>query len=217
MEKTKVGFLLIICGASGAGKDAVMAGLLEHPTIKTLNLKKVVTCTDRPPRSGEIHKVHYHFVTGEKLHEMAKNGELVEEITLTGSSNKATPKSEIERLLNGEDLIWRIDPSRAAEVVSGAFFVKHFPEHAQILQKCTTVFCVTAPKNAIEKRRKARDGANYNPNEYSARDEQELPHLHILQEKAVVIDNPDGCLEETVDFAAGLTKLHYEKVKSQKF
>ena len=110
----KSGFLLVISGASGAGKDAVMASLLEHPAVKTLNLKKVVTCTDRVPRPGEIHKVHYHFVTNEKLQEMAKNGELVEEITLTGSSNKATPKSEIERLLNGEDLVWRIDPSRAA-------------------------------------------------------------------------------------------------------
>ena len=209
----KSGFLLVISGASGAWKDAVMASLLEHPAVKTLNLKKVVTCTDRVPRPGEIHKVHYHFVTNEKLQEMAKNGELVEEITLTGSSNKATPKSEIERLLNGEDLVWRIDPSRAAEVASGTFFVKHFPEHARILQKCTTVFCVNASKDTVEARRKKRDGANYNPKEYSTRDGQELPHLHILQEKAIVIENPEGRLEETVNFAAGCVKLHYEKVK----
>jgi guanylate kinase len=215
-NETKVGFLLIISGASGAGKDTVMAKLLEHPLIKVLNLKKIVTCTDRPPRPGETHGVDYHFVTKERLQEMDRNGELVEEITLTGSSNKATPKSEIERLLNGEDLVWRIDPSRAAEIASEGFFVKHFPEHAHILQKRTTVLCITAPKEDVGSRRKNRDGDKYNPDEYSARDEQEQPHLHILQEKAVIINNREGFLEETVEFAASLTKAHYEKAKQRK-
>lgn len=214
-KMTKTGCLLVITGASGAGKDTVMEMLLENPAIKSLNLKKVVTCTDRCPRPGEIHGVHYHFLTNQKLRQMAKNGELVEEITLTGSSNKATPKSEIERLLKSEDLVWRIDPSRAAEVVSGNFFAKHFPDHAQILQEHTIVLCVTAPKENVEKRRKLRDGDKYNPDEYSARDEQELSHLQILQEKAVIIDNPEGKLEETISYTTSITKAHYEKVKNK--
>ena len=216
MEQPKVGFLLVISGASGAGKDTVMAELLKHPSVKKLNLKKIITCTDRSPRPGETNGVDYHFVTSEKLLEMEQKGELVEKITLTGSSNKATPKSELVRLLNGEDLVWRIDPSRAAEIASEGFFIKHFPEHAHFLQKSTVILCVTAPKNAIEQRRRTRDGENYVISEYRDRDEQELPHLHILQEKAIIIDNPDGCLEKTVDFAANLIKSHYEKVKSKK-
>jgi len=216
VEQSKIGFLLVISGASGAGKDTIMAELLKHPSVKELNLKKIITCTDRLPRPGETHGVDYHFVTREKLLEMEQNGELVEKITLTGSSNKATPKSELMRLLNGEDLVWRIDPSRAAEIASEGFFIKHFPEHAHILQKSTVILCVTAPKNAIEQRRRARDGENYVTSEYRDRDKQELPHLHILQEKAVVIDNPDGCLKKTVDYAANLIKLNYEKAKSEK-
>jgi len=216
VKKNKIGFLLVISGASGAGKDTVMENLLEHPAVKTLNLRKVVTCTDRQPRPGEVHKVHYHFVTNEKLQEMARNGELVEEITPTGSSNKATPKSEIERLFKGEDLVWRIDPSRAAEVASGTFFERHFPNHARVLQKSTTVFCVNASKDSIEARRKERDGVNYDPSEYAARDKQELPHLHILQEKAIIMENSEGCLEETVNLAAGYVKSHYEKAKKRR-
>ncbi|MCX6705109.1 MAG: hypothetical protein NT162_02110 [Candidatus Woesebacteria bacterium] len=211
----EIGCLIVLTGASGAGKDTVMAKLLCHPAVKTLNLKKIVTCTDRPPRPGETHGVDYHFVTSEKLREMDKNGELVEEITLTGSSNKATPKNEIERLLKSEDLVWRIDPSRAAEIASGIFFAKHFPDHAQILQEHTIVLCITAPKENVEKWRKLRDGDRYNPDEYSARDEQELPHLQVLQEKAVIINNPEGKLEETISYTTSITKAHYEKVKNK--
>lgn len=211
----KIGCLIVITGASGAGKDAFMDCLLNHPGVKSLNLKKIVTCTDRCPRPGEIHGVHYHFMTNEKLREMATHGKLVEEITPTGTSNKATPKSEIERLLRGEDLVWRIDPSRAAEIASGNFFMKHFPEHAQILQECTVVLCVTAPKEIIDARRKGRDGTSFNPKEYLARDQQESPHLKILYEKAITIENMENCLEKTVNFAVSLTKAHYEKVKKR--
>jgi guanylate kinase len=215
-KDSDVGFLLIITGASGAGKDSLMLELLKHPLVKKLNLKKIVTCTDRLPRPGETHGIDYHFVTHETLMEMDKKGELVEEITLTGSSSKATPKSEIERLLKGEDLVWRIDPSRAAEVATGNFFKKHFTRYSKILQKQTVILCITAPKEDIVKRRKVRDGKNYSFKEYFARDEQELPHLTILREKAVIIDNLEGHLEETVNLAVNLTRSNYEKIKNRR-
>jgi guanylate kinase len=214
-KNTKTGCLFVITGASGAGKDTVMDMLLKNPAIKSLNLRKVVTCTDRCPRPGEIHGIHYHFVTNEKLRQMSNNGELVEEITPTGLSNKATPKSEIERLLKGEDLVWRIDPSRAAEVASGEFWTKNFPENAELLRKSTIVICVTAPKEIIEGRRRSRDGEKFNSADYSKRDEEEMPHLRILREKSVLIDNLDGRLEETINTAVILTITHYEKVKNR--
>lgn len=211
----KFGFLLVISGASGSGKDTVMAKLLEHPLVKALNLKKVVTCTDRSPRQGEIHGVDYHFVTNEKLMQMDRNGELVEDITLTGSSNKATPKSEIEKLLRGEDLIWRIDPSRAAEIASGTFFKRFFEPYASMLQKNTLVLCITATKNVIESRRKHRDGEKYNPNEYKARDSQEAPHLRVLAEKAVLIENFEGELTEVVETTTKVIIDHHAKTNTE--
>jgi guanylate kinase len=212
----KVGFLLVITGASGAGKDSVMDGILGHDEIKMLGLKKIVTCTDRSPRPGEENGIHYHFVARERLIEMSEDNELVEEITATGTSNKATPKSEIERLLKGEDLVWRIDPSRAAEIASGGFFSKHFPEHAKILQERTIVLCVTAPKEVIETRRKERDKEKYSPDEYKVRDEQELPHLKILYEKAVLIENSQGSLENTVKIAVEAVQKHHAKTRNKK-
>lgn len=201
----KIGNLIIFTGASGAGKDSVMDGFLLDPKIQKFNLKKVVTCTDRLPRPGEIDGVNYHFLTPNRLKEMENKMKLVEPITKTGTSNKATPKSEIERLLKGENLVWRIDPSRAAEVASGGFFERLFHQTAEEMQKHTFILFITAPKATIDERRKSRDGDKYDSSEYLARDKQEMPFLEILERKATPIQNLDGKLDLAISQSVGST------------
>ncbi|MDQ5953088.1 MAG: guanylate kinase [Patescibacteria group bacterium] len=210
----KLGILIVITGASGAGKDAVMDEFLKDPRLSGLNLKKVVTCTNRPPRPGETDGVQYHFLEDAKLRQMEAKGELVEEITTTGTSAKATPKCEIERLLKGENLVWRIDPSRAAEVATGNFFKRVFPQHVDLLQPRTMVLFITAPKEVIEERRRRRDLDKYNPAEYEARDSQEKPYLEILEKSAVSIENLDGRLNEAASAAVNSVINFYNNVKA---
>ena len=208
----KLGILIVITGASGAGKDAVMDEFLKDPRLLDLNLKKVVTCTNRPPRPGETDGVQYHFLEEAELRQMEAKGELVEEITATGTSAKATPKCEIERLLKGENLVWRIDPSRAAEVATGNFFKRVFPERED-LQSRTLVLFITAPKEVIKERRRRRDLDKYNPAEYEARDFQEEPYLEILEKSAVSIENLDGKLNEAASAAVNSVINFYNNVK----
>jgi guanylate kinase len=210
-----IGMLIVITGRSGAGKDAVMDKLLEHNIINSLSINRVITCTDRPIRDGEPPDA-YHFLKPTDLDTMAECNKLVEEITITGTSRKATSKSEIARLLSGENLLWRIDPSRAAEVSTGNFFEKHFPENAQVLKERTLVVCINAPKRVIESRRKGREGKNYKPEEFELRDKQDAPHIDILLKKAVVIENHDGQLSETTETVAQLIYKHHDKIKSKK-
>lgn len=212
MQSNNIGNLIVITGASGAGKDSVMEGFLKDPRIIELNLKQIVTCNDRPPRPGETDGIQYHFVTNQKLKEMEVHGELVEPVTLTGTSNKATPRSEIERLFAGENMIWRIDPSRAAEVASGDFFKRLFPDTFEILQKHTLVLFVTAPKEEIEDRRKSRDLDKYDPKEYQARDDQEKPYLEILKKNAVSISNLNGKLTDAIETVVNLTSEFQKKL-----
>jgi guanylate kinase len=216
---TKIGCLIVITGASGTGKDAVMEKVMECQDIGNLGFCKVVTCTDRPPRLNanppEVDGIHYHFVTPQELIRMEKANELVEPRTLTGTSYKATPKFEIERLITGENLIWRIDPSRAAKVATGEFFDEMFPDHSEILKKNTLVICVNAPKEVISSRRKSRDKEKYDPKEYEERDNQEFEHLQVLLKKACVIDNLDGMLEQTVSSSLNLVKNHHAKNKNR--
>lgn len=214
MKDKKIGYLIVITGASGSGKDAVMDGFLKTEFVKKINLKRIVTCNDRPPRPGETNGVQYHFVSGQKLKEMEKNNDLVEPITMTGTSNKATSKTEIARLLAGENLIWRIDPSRAAEVASGDFFKRLFPNKADEFQKHTLVLFVTAPKSEIDGRRKNRDLDKYNPAEYLARDEQEKPYLKILEENATPIQNLDGKLNDAIETAEKIASDFTKEITS---
>lgn len=193
------GKLLVITGVSGVGQDSVMNCFLDSSHAKKFKFQKVVTCTDRSPRPGEVDGKDYHFVSFERLQEMDCSGELVESITPFGSCNKATSKNEIKKLLNGESLVWRIDLSRATEVASGDFFKRIFPEHSHVLQKHTTVIFVTAPKHVIEDRRKNRDGERYNQKEYEARDNQVASYVEILKQLAISIENLEGKLDDAVN------------------
>lgn len=65
--------MLILIGPSASGKTEV-ANLL----VKTKNFKKIVTCTTRPIRVGEINGVSYHFLTTEEFQKMKDNDEFVE-------------------------------------------------------------------------------------------------------------------------------------------
>jgi len=209
VQKDNIGILVVISGASGAGKDSVMDRFLKDPQIQQLNLKRIVTCADRPPRPGETDGVQYHFVSHEKLQELSDKGELVEPIMQTGSSGKATPKSEIARLLNGENLVWRIEPNRAADVATGSFYKKLFPEDAENFQKHTIVLSIVAPLVEVEARRKSRDLDKYDPVEYAIRDNQEKPDLEILAKHAIQIQNLDGKLDEAVGLAVkNVTELN---------
>lgn len=200
-----IGHLIVITGPPASGKDAVMDEFLKHEIARTLKIAKVITNTDREIRPGESPTSH-HFMKKEDLDRLAKNGELVEDIVKTGFSRKATSKTEIERLFLGENLIWRVDPSLAAKIASGSFFKKVFPKNSQILQENTVVVCINAPKEVLEKRRKAREGKKYNPKNFELRDAYEVPHLDLLFKKAIVINNLDNELTETVEAFARIVK-----------
>jgi guanylate kinase len=215
MTNSKTGILIVVTGAAGAGKDAVMESFLLDPGIKKFNIEKIVSYTDRVMRPGEKEGVEHYFVTNAKLKELETSGKFVEPITKTGISNKATPKSEILKLLEGKNLIWRIDPIRGTEVISGKFFDKVFPKYAEYMNSHTLVFFVTAPQKMLEERRKRRDQNQYNQIAYKDRQEAEEPLLKILEKKAINVNNLDDKLDEAVSFVVDTVINFNEKVKNK--
>lgn len=176
--------LIVLTGPASAGKDTILFKLLEtYP-----NLKRVITATTRPKRPGETEGKDYHFVTKETFEEMIKNGEFLEFVDFSGHFY-GTTKKELAPLLKGENLIWRVETSRAAKVN------EVLPPD---LQKKTVVIYIDVPDWEILKRRMEKRGMS----------EEEIANR--LREDAAdfrkykssfnhIIYNQEGKLEETLD------------------
>lgn len=213
---SECGLLLVIAGGSGTGKDRIVDGVLAHPFFKQLGFKRLITCADRKPRKGEVHGVHYHFISTEEMDAKSNNHEFVEIPVATGTSRKATLRKEFTQIFEEKvNLLWRIDPSKSAEVASGKFFEEQFPEMVDLFKRNTIVCCIKASPEEIAKRRKARDGEKYDENEYRMRDQQEAPHLAILEQHAHLIYNADGKHEEAVSEIFTLVSQHFSSKKAK--
>lgn len=102
--------LIVLTGKTAAGKDTVMVRLLE----RLPNLRRVVTTTSRAPRPNEKDGVDYNFVTVEQFQKMIDSRQFLEYVEY-GGNFYGTEKAQIKHE-SGENLIWRIDPSRAGRV-----------------------------------------------------------------------------------------------------
>ena len=57
--------MLVLCGASGTGKDTLMKRLVEK-----YDYRRLVTYTTREKREGEVNGIDYHFVSPQTFHEL---------------------------------------------------------------------------------------------------------------------------------------------------
>lgn len=65
--------ILIICGKSGSGKDAISKRLVQH-----YSFTPIISTTSRPPRFGEMDGVVYNFVTKEMFLDLIHRDRLIE-------------------------------------------------------------------------------------------------------------------------------------------
>ena len=66
--------IITLTGCSGSGKDTNLNALLRiHP-----NLKKIISYTNRPMRSGETQNVSYHFTTYDDMKDKIRNNDFVD-------------------------------------------------------------------------------------------------------------------------------------------
>lgn len=102
--------IISIAGPSTSGKST-LANL-----FKPLGYKEIVSTTTRPPRTGEINGIHYHFVDEETFFKMENNNELVE-YSPVGKYFYGVSKSAIKDLQNsGESAVLVLEPKGANRV-----------------------------------------------------------------------------------------------------
>jgi guanylate kinase len=109
----KSGSIVVITGPSGGGKTT-LAGLLVagHPHIT-----KVVTCTTRPPRPGEVNGEDYIFLSHEEFSDRLAKGEFLEHATVYGQSYGTLKQSILDKTSKGHIALMVMD-------IQGARFIK---------------------------------------------------------------------------------------------
>ncbi|MET0523581.1 MAG: guanylate kinase [Nocardioides sp.] len=85
----------MLAGPTAVGKGTVAAAVRErHPDVWIS-----VSATTRPPRPGEVHGVHYWFVSDEEFDRMVEADELLEWAVVHKAARYGTPRKPVEEAL----------------------------------------------------------------------------------------------------------------------
>lgn len=101
---TLPGRLVVLSGASGAGKSTIVHRLIDRAAGK---VRRSISATTRAPREGEVPGLDYHFVTADEFD--ALRGDLLESAEVHGAWY-GTPASPVrDALARGECVVLVID------------------------------------------------------------------------------------------------------------
>jgi guanylate kinase len=158
---------VVLSGLSGAGKDAVLAGL----RLADLPLFISVSATTRARRAGEKDGFDYNFISRERFQELIDNDELLEWANVYGNYYGIPREPVRQALQKGKDVIVKID-------VQGAATIK------KILPQAVFIFMVTPYMEELEKRlrqRRTEDSADLELRLKTAAEElQQLPMFDYI-------------------------------------
>ena len=93
--------LLVLSGPSGVGKTTVAQRLLANNE----SLTRVVTCTTRAPRKGEVDGEAYHFLNVEEFERRVAAGEFLEHAEVYGQGYGTMKTAVTEALSARRDVI----------------------------------------------------------------------------------------------------------------
>lgn len=108
----KIGQLFIIAAPSGAGKTSITMAVIEKLKNTVLPIEKVITCTTRPIRPGEVDGVDYHFFSQEEFLRKKNMGFFIE-TTKYNENYYGSPASIFTEMKNGKSFILVADMAGA--------------------------------------------------------------------------------------------------------
>jgi guanylate kinase len=105
--------LTVLAGPTAVGKGTLAAAIRRtHPEVWIS-----VSATTRRPRPGEIHGVHYWFVSDEEFDRMVADDALLEWAVVHGTHRYGTPRAAVQdKLTEGRPALLEIDLQGARQV-----------------------------------------------------------------------------------------------------
>lgn len=113
-------------------------------------MRRVITCTTRQPRSGEMQGVDYHFLEAQDFQDRVRSHEFLEHATVYGRSYGTLRSSVLEILDAGMDALLIIDVQGAASVRASA------ATDMRLSRSLVTVFLTPPTQSELEQRLRGR-------------------------------------------------------------
>lgn len=137
---------MIIAGPAGSGKSTLCDRLIQEFS----SIERMVTCTTRPPREGEIDGQHYFFLSDEEFDRRIENDAFLEWARVH-TNRYGTPKDLIlEKLNQNIDLVMNIDVQGVATVKEASL------KEPIIAERLTTVFIMPPSLDELVERLRGR-------------------------------------------------------------
>jgi guanylate kinase len=105
------GVLFVVSAPSGAGKTTLVRKVIAQRAGVTLS----VSCTTRDPRPEEQEGIDYVFITRDEFEAMEREGKFIEWAQVHGDLY-GTPRANVDKLQQGEDLVLEIDTQGARKI-----------------------------------------------------------------------------------------------------
>ncbi|NQD36475.1 guanylate kinase [Permianibacter sp. IMCC34836] len=139
MTKSAPGKLFIISAASGTGKTTLVTALVKDMP----GVIHSISTTTRAKRDGEVHGVHYNFVSVDEFKAMVARHAFYEHAEVHGNFYGTSREWVEARLAEGQDVILEIDWQGAAQM-------------RKLMPACVTVFILPPSIAALESRLRGR-------------------------------------------------------------
>ena len=196
MEKNK-GLLFIISGPAGSGKGTVVKELIE----KHKDLMLSISATTRQPRAGEVHGVHYYYISKEEFENRIREGKMLEYTTYAQNYYGTPEKEVLEAMAGGRDVILEIE-------VDGAMQIKE-------KIKDTVLIMLTPPDSAcLENRLRTRGTESEEVIKW--RLERAKEEIKLLESYDYSVVNMDKMASECAEQIYTIIKAEHQRTKYTK-
>jgi guanylate kinase len=130
--------LVLISAPSGGGKTTLCQQLLAARPDMT----RAITCTTRPPRTGEQDGVDYHFLDPAEFERRVQAGAFIEHATVFGRSYGTLRSELLDKLRAGRDVLLNVD-------VQGAATIRQQAQAEPELKRALVTVFLTPPSVAV--------------------------------------------------------------------
>lgn len=138
--------LIIVSAPSGAGKTTLCQGLLDSDS----KVKRVTTCTTRPPRGNEQNGVDYHFLSRETFVASVQRGDFLEHAEVYGNLYGTRREDVVKEMSNNKDVLLNID-------IQGANSIREIANQDTMIKNgLITVFLAPPSLDELESRLRNR-------------------------------------------------------------